>query len=252
MINISEKSPTIGIYKITSPSGKVYIGQSVNIKKRWITYKGIHSGSLGPHIVNSLKKYGPENHIFEIIEECSIEQLNEREVYYKQIELDKVNGDWSKVLFCELHDEGGGPRSEQVIEKMRQGNTGKKRSEECKRKISQFQKGRPKPEGYKEKMRLLHLGKTRPEGTGQKISIARKGIPNLKNRKPKPPGFGKHITGRLPKAIHQISPINNVIIATYPSLKAASKATGIDDGNISRCCTGKGTTAGKYKWMFAS
>ena len=25
----------VGIYKITSPSGKMYIGQSINIKKRW-------------------------------------------------------------------------------------------------------------------------------------------------------------------------------------------------------------------------
>lgn len=29
----------IGIYKITSPSGKVYIGQSVNIERRFLDYK---------------------------------------------------------------------------------------------------------------------------------------------------------------------------------------------------------------------
>ena len=147
MINILQSSPITGIYKITSPSGKVYIGQSVNIKKRWINYKGIHSDSLGPYITNSLKKYGPENHIFEVIENCSIEQLNEREIYWKQIELDKVNGDWSKVLFCELYDEGGGPRSKQVIEKIRQGNTGKKRPKGFGERLSQKTKGKPKPGG---------------------------------------------------------------------------------------------------------
>jgi len=29
----------IGIYKITSPSNKVYIGQSINIEKRFKSYK---------------------------------------------------------------------------------------------------------------------------------------------------------------------------------------------------------------------
>ena len=28
----------IGIYKITSPSGKVYIGQSIDIERRWKKY----------------------------------------------------------------------------------------------------------------------------------------------------------------------------------------------------------------------
>jgi len=28
----------VGIYKITSPTKKVYIGQSTNINFRWITY----------------------------------------------------------------------------------------------------------------------------------------------------------------------------------------------------------------------
>jgi predicted GIY-YIG superfamily endonuclease len=27
--------PKTGIYKITSPSGKIYIGQSIDIEKRW-------------------------------------------------------------------------------------------------------------------------------------------------------------------------------------------------------------------------
>ena len=31
----------IGIYKITSPTGKIYIGQSVNIKNRIRRYKNI-------------------------------------------------------------------------------------------------------------------------------------------------------------------------------------------------------------------
>ena len=103
----------IGIYKITSPSGKVYVGQSINIDKRKVDYNQNGCLKNQPKIYKSILKYGWENHKHEILEECTIEQLNEREVYYKQIELDKVNGDWNKVLFCGLYDTGGGPKSKE-------------------------------------------------------------------------------------------------------------------------------------------
>ena len=84
MININPSTPTIGIYKITSPSGKIYIGQSVNIALRWNQYKLLHKTIMGPKLYNSLKKYGCDNHTFEIIEECNAEQLDEREIYWGQ------------------------------------------------------------------------------------------------------------------------------------------------------------------------
>ena len=70
-----------GIYKITNPKGKVYIGQSKDIKKRWYTYKRILCKTQ-PKIYNSLKKYGVNNHTFEIIHTCSIEELDYFEKYF--------------------------------------------------------------------------------------------------------------------------------------------------------------------------
>ena len=72
----------IGIYKITSPSNRIYIGQSVNIKIRFNTYKNLKCNSQ-PKIYKSFLKYGVENHNFEIIEECDINLLNERERYWQ-------------------------------------------------------------------------------------------------------------------------------------------------------------------------
>ena len=72
----------IGIYKIISPSKKIYIGQSINIEKRFYTYKLLHCKKQ-PFLFNSLKKYGAENHIFEVIEECEVIKLNERERYWQ-------------------------------------------------------------------------------------------------------------------------------------------------------------------------
>lgn len=70
-----------GIYKITSPSGKIYIGQSKNINNRLLFYKN-YLCKKQTKLYNSLLKYGWENHKFEIIEECSVLLLNEREEFY--------------------------------------------------------------------------------------------------------------------------------------------------------------------------
>jgi group I intron endonuclease len=110
----------IGIYKITSPSGKVYIGQSINInnrKKQYINYIKNNS-SIGPHLMNSFKKYSFEGHNFEILEECKIVELDENETHYKKETLIQCGNDWSKVLFCGLYDSGGGPKSEETKKKM--------------------------------------------------------------------------------------------------------------------------------------
>jgi len=74
----------IGIYKITNPKGKVYIGQSINIENRFNGYKNLHCKAQ-PILYNSFIKYGIENHKFEIIIQCEKEQLNELEKYYQQI-----------------------------------------------------------------------------------------------------------------------------------------------------------------------
>jgi group I intron endonuclease len=71
----------IGIYKITSPSNRVYIGQSINIKKRFTDYKYLKINQT--KIFYSINKYGYENHKFEVIEECPIYSLNERERYWQ-------------------------------------------------------------------------------------------------------------------------------------------------------------------------
>jgi len=73
----------IGIYKITSPTNKVYIGQSVDINRRFKFYLKLHHCKFQVALYNSFKKHNVNNHTFEIIEECNIELLNERERYWQ-------------------------------------------------------------------------------------------------------------------------------------------------------------------------
>lgn len=149
---------TIGIYKIINPKNKIYIGQSINIDRRFKEYQNLKCKQQ-PKIYNSLKKYGHENHKFEIIEECSIEQLNKREIYWKQY-YNSIN----EGLNCELFDNGVGPRSEitkqkiSLAQKGNKHNLGKKRSKETKQKQSEIAKSQlwRKNVGQKQKGKNKH------------------------------------------------------------------------------------------------
>lgn len=57
----------VGIYKITSPSGKVYIGQSWNIEHRWAEYRSPSYRARQPKLIASFRKYGVQSHDFQII-----------------------------------------------------------------------------------------------------------------------------------------------------------------------------------------
>lgn len=69
------------IYKITSPSGRLYVGKSINLKKRVKDYK--YQCEKRKSIVHdSIRGYGWENHKLEIIEECENDKLSEREIFW--------------------------------------------------------------------------------------------------------------------------------------------------------------------------
>jgi len=87
-----------GIYKITSPTGRVYIGQSVSVKRRFSEYKSSKNrkGSQ-PILYRSFKKHGVENHTFEILEECNVEELNCKERYWQDF-YDVLNGGLNCLL----------------------------------------------------------------------------------------------------------------------------------------------------------
>lgn len=56
-----------GIYKITNPKGRIYIGQSKNIDERITRYKKLQCCKHQLFLYRSFLKYGVDNHSFEII-----------------------------------------------------------------------------------------------------------------------------------------------------------------------------------------
>jgi group I intron endonuclease len=163
----------IGIYKITSPSGKIYIGQAIDVEKRRVQYeKGCYKTQR--RIYNSIGKHGFSNHVFVVVEECSLENLNNRERYWQDFY--KVIGEGG--LNCKLTKTADrkGKHSEDTKKKMSEAkigikwkeedvakraisNTGKKRTEETKQLIRDKALGRKRSEESKEKQRKANTGK---------------------------------------------------------------------------------------------
>lgn len=78
---------SIGIYKITNKiNQKSYIGQSIDIEKRWKDHikHGFNLNDVKSEypLYRSFRKYGLDNFQFEILEECRIDELDEKERLY--------------------------------------------------------------------------------------------------------------------------------------------------------------------------
>jgi group I intron endonuclease len=149
----------IGIYKITSPTNKVYIGQSVNIEKRILSYKNERCKSQ-PRLLRSIKKHGWDKHKFEILCQCLENELNGLEKYYIDLYQTFNNenglnirdgggskgrvGEITKVKISNYMKGEGNPfygkkHSQESLNKMR----GRKLSAENIIKMSEHRKGKP-------------------------------------------------------------------------------------------------------------
>lgn len=225
----------IGIYKITNPKGKIYIGQSIDLFQRSKDYK-YKRCKQQYKLYNSILKYGWEQHRFEIIEECNLEQLNEKEIYW--------------ITFFNSINEGLN---------LKEGGSFGKHSQETKNKISKANKGKKFPQEVREKMGLTK-GFKYDEKTKEKMSQSLKG-------KPKPSGFGEKISkanmGKIKsdetiqkmrdsnpnkKAILQINPETYKIINEFSSMKEAGRILNINPSGITEVIKGRQKTSSGYIW----
>ena len=159
----------IGIYKITSPSKKVYIGQSINIEYRIESYKKLIRCKNQPKLYNSLKKYGVEKHVFEVLCECEMEELNDKERYYQDL-YSAIGESGLNCLLTKSTDRSGKMSIESRLKMSEKliGNTkalGLKRSDKQRKLISDRMKGNIP----------WNLGIKRTEKELEKMSLNRKG-----------------------------------------------------------------------------
>lgn len=143
-----------GIYKITSPTGRIYIGQSYDIYERWRGHKREYRAS--GFLQRSFIKHGNLNHKFEIIHELPFDTELEVMDRYEQLYMDL----YKDAGFPLLNSRGAGSRgklSDETKRKLSIARTGSKASKECRLKMSLSSKGRKKSKEHKQKIGLSHV-----------------------------------------------------------------------------------------------
>jgi group I intron endonuclease len=99
-----------GIYSIVNNiNNKKYIGQSRNIKRRIYNHKYElrKNKHFNKHLQRAWNKYGEEHFSFEVICECSTDEINEKEKYYIELYDSFLNG---------YNNTEGGEDSETMVE----------------------------------------------------------------------------------------------------------------------------------------
>lgn len=180
-----------GIYKITcTVTGKIYIGSSVNIRKRWNAHRSYLNRNVHPNpsLQNAWNKYGEFGFIFELLEEVQPEELITREQYWLDMLKPYVdNGGFNVALYASAPSKGmvvsqetrgklrlvhlGKPKSAEAVRKLSNARQGMKLSDETRRKISESKKGTQVSPETKDKLSRIRKGKTLPR---ESIEKARK------------------------------------------------------------------------------
>ena len=216
----------IGIYKITNTeNGKCYIGQSRDIEARWQKHLSAYKSSPDWELYRAFKKYGISKFTFEIVEECAIEELNEREIYWIA-QYDSFNNGYNMTLGGEACN---GTNDKAVYQYDLSGQFVKeyKSAHEAAREnniqftnICKVCRGERKTAGgfgwSYEKHDNVQPIKTKRLGDGTVLQFTKDGQ----------------------------------FIAEYPTAAEADRMTGVNRTTIGLVCKGKGKTAGGFVWKY--
>ena len=230
-----------GIYCIENLINcKKYIGQSVDIYKRWSRHRNnlADNQHQNDHLQSSWNKYGEHNFKFYIIQECNIDELDTLERYYiqkfnttsKQYGYNKDSGGhYSKVL------------SEETKRKIGEAHRNKPLSDEHKQKISDAGKGRVFSAESRQKISQKLTGIKRSEEYCIKKSEAMTGVNN--------PNYGvsrsKETKDKIAKGVSK--PIYCVELdVIFDSALQAEEVTGVNRTSISACRNGRRKYAGTH------
>lgn len=253
-----------GIYCIENIiNNKVYIGSSSNLRRRYNTHKtklccNIHTNK---HLQNAVNKYGIENFVFKVIEECAIEDLIVREQYWLDVTQAYITGYNIRTVaesnkgFTFIMPESAKDKlriygiergkSVEFKEFMSKLHKNRKRSDETKIKLSESHKGIIMSKTTREKLRISSTNRTHSEETKQKISKANKG---KQYHKIVYTDEVKHkISESKKKKIYKCD-LNMNIIEEFDSITEAAFSINLKMSSISKCLKNSKYTAGGYKW----
>lgn len=206
------------IYKYTSPSGKVYIGQTTNefYRRRMWFGTGRYTGGRSK-IDRARKKYGAVNFTYDVLYkrefpsvETATQELNRLESYYIGL-YDSYRNGYNSTL-------GG------------DGSRGYKASLDTRKKISVANKGKKKHSGF-----------------GIKISESMRG-------KPKSLEHRKRLSESKKNSGHRIAQysLSGTLIKIWNNIEEVASFLNVSRESIAGCCRGKSVSAHKYLWRYVN
>lgn len=260
-----------GIYLIRNTvTNKVYIGQSVDIERRWSEHKArafnLNNNCTHKPLYLSMRKYGIDVFTVEVLCECSPEELNEKEEYYiyyynsispngynianncnqrvikRDVSLKPHQIANGKIDYCN------------ICGKVITANTKTNLCQEC-YKNSIKNESKPNKEDLIQELvdnngnfsavgRLHNVSNTTIRKWCRQYNISAYSNDYKQVKQIKQP---------FKIAVNQIDKNTNEVIATYESANAAARALGKEKGNhITEVCKGIHTTAYGYKWEYAA
>lgn len=219
------------IYKYTSPSGKVYIGQTTNQtlrRKKWFNISSPYTSSDWKSKIDKARiKYGPSSFVYKILfqnryisRKAAKIELNTLEAYYVGL-YDSYRTGYNSTIGG---DSASGPakHSDKTKLKMRLSHLGRKMSNTSKAKLSKSLTGIKRSNEFKEKARIAHKGQVRTKESIQKQIQAQY------------------------KEIAMVDQEGN-IIKVFDSIGTAAKYAERTAGSISLACK-RGTISAGHKW----
>lgn len=217
---------TCGIYKIENQiNHKIYIGQSIEIERRWQKHLNAQDDFI---IHQAIRKYGKENFIFSILEECDMLELDNRENYWINQYNSLIPNGYNMIA--------GGSNGAGLA------------------------KGRPVNQYNLDGLLLATFDSAHQASAAAGIdywSICA----CCRGEYQQSGGFQwKYVddstkiimplTIRTDFTVLQIDKNTDEIISEFSSLKEATNKTGIASSTICNVCKGKGKTAGGFKWKY--
>ena len=234
----------IGIYKIISPLGRIYIGSSKNLKVRMRDYRSLHCKSQYK-LYNSLLKYGVDNHEFEVICNCELDKMLELEAKYG-LEYNVLSKENLNLMLPKISDKYKNYSEEALLRKSIL-STGRIMSKESKLKISEKNKGNKHSLGHKHseetKQKISESQKGNKYNLGKKYSKDRIEKARL-NRKPLSKDSRDKITNSSKKLV-----INLETGIYYESLNDACFSLSMKKGTLSAMLLGKNKNKTSFMYI---
>lgn len=216
-----------GIYKITSPTKKVYIGQSVDVYIRMMTYqRNVPYSQRKLH--NSINKHGINKHTFEVLEYCNVELLNEKERYYQDL-YSAIGKNGLNLVLTTASDRSGFV-SEETKEKKRLSMLGRKHSPETIQKLKNV---------IVTDLARQNMSKSQKNKCRSIIERQRKTLSENVENSNRLREFNKKVSIKV-KCLDRFT---NNTIGVYESIREASRVTGVD-----RKCISLSLNGSKYKY----